>query len=63
MKIALLSKLKLGFVDGSIVKPSTTTTLFMYWSRCNDIVTSWILNTVSTEIRQSIMYIDSASAI
>lgn len=60
MKIALSSKLKLGFIDGSIVKPASTSNLFMYWSRCNDIITSWILNTVSPEIRQSIMYMDLA---
>lgn len=63
MLIALSSKLKLGFIDGTIIKHVSTSSLFMYWSRCNDIITSWILNTVSPEIRQSIMYMDSAQAI
>lgn len=60
MKIALSSKLKLGFIDGTASKPNSTSNLLIYWNRCNDIVISWILNTVSVEICQSIMYMTSA---
>lgn len=47
MKIALSSKLKLGFIDGSYAMHASDSPLLMYWNRCNDIVISWILNTVS----------------
>ncbi|XP_074372026.1 uncharacterized protein LOC141712832 [Apium graveolens] len=66
MKIALSSKLKLGFVDGTYTKPATTATnanLILHWTRCNDIVISWILNIVSPEIRQSVMYMNNAKDI
>ncbi|XP_074336382.1 uncharacterized protein LOC141673531 [Apium graveolens] len=62
MRIALSSKLKLGFIDGLYVKP-TNATLLLHWNRCNDIVISWILNTVSPEIRQSVMYMTVAKDI
>lgn len=45
------------------MKPANNSSLTMYWNCCNDIVISRILNTVLHEIRQSIMYIDSAKAI
>ncbi|XP_074371479.1 uncharacterized protein LOC141712440 [Apium graveolens] len=63
MRIALSSKLKLAFIDGSYAKPVSTSHLTVYWNRCNDIVISWILNTVSPEIRQSIMFMNSATEI
>ncbi|XP_074352914.1 uncharacterized protein LOC141692072 [Apium graveolens] len=60
MEIALSSKLKLGFVDGTCVKPASTSPLLMYWNRCNNMITSWILNSVSEDRRNSIVYIQSA---
>ena len=63
MRIALSSKLKIGFIDGSYTKPTGNANLLMYWTRCNDIVISWILNTVSSEIRQSVMYMNEAKDI
>lgn len=43
MMIALSAKNKLGFIDRSLVIP-TDTSLQKAWSRCNDMVLSWILN-------------------
>lgn len=60
MELALSSKLKLGFVDGSYVKPATNSLLVMQWLRRNNMVTSWILNSITVEIRNSIVYIQSA---
>lgn len=60
MEIALSSKLKLGFVDGTYVKPAANSPLVIHWNRCNNMITSWILNSVSVDIRTSIVYIQSA---
>ncbi|XP_061340834.1 uncharacterized protein LOC133287279 [Gastrolobium bilobum] len=61
MKIALSVKNKLGFIDGSIPKPSgNNAVLLAYWTRNNDIVISWILNSVSKDISGSILYSESA---
>lgn len=63
MEIALSSKLQLGFVDGSYVKPVNNASLLMHWLRCNNMVTSWLLNSVSAEIRNSVVYIQTAREI
>lgn len=45
--IALLDKNKLGFIDGSCDVPHLTSKDHPLWSRCNDMVTSWLLNSLS----------------
>ncbi|XP_040374566.1 uncharacterized protein LOC133711476 [Rosa rugosa] len=62
MTLALNSKNKLGFVNGSIKAPSSEADPEGYatWSRCNDMVHSWIVNTVSSEIADSIIYYPTA---
>ena len=60
MIIALIAKNKFGFVDGSIAKPEIGDNLYHFWSRCNNMVMSWILNAVSKDIADSIMYIHDA---
>jgi hypothetical protein len=57
MPMALSAKNKLGFIDGSLAKPAEDTSA---WDRCNNMVLSWILNSVSQEISFSIIYIESA---
>ncbi|XP_062088793.1 uncharacterized protein LOC133795356 [Humulus lupulus] len=60
----LTVKNKIGFLDGSISRPSPTdTSLYNAWCRNNNIVISWILNSVSKEISASILYDDSAAEI
>ncbi|RVW84995.1 hypothetical protein CK203_037699 [Vitis vinifera] len=55
MILALNSKNKLGFVNGSIKAPSEEIDPEGYatWSRCNDMVHSWIVNTLNPEIADS----------
>ncbi|KAL5568470.1 hypothetical protein UlMin_025045 [Ulmus minor] len=60
MLIALSVKNKLGFVDGSIPKPTGTNPNLSSWIRNNNIVISWILNSVSKEISASIIFSVSA---
>ncbi|KAG8482872.1 hypothetical protein CXB51_023953 [Gossypium anomalum] len=63
MRIALLAKNKLGFVDGSCSKESVTADLHLQWDRCNALVLSWILNTVSKELSAGIVFASSAASV
>lgn len=64
MRIALSVKNKMGFVDGSISKPAESDhNLFNAWVRNNNIVISWLLNSVSKDISASILFVESASEI
>lgn len=64
MIIALSAKNKLGFVNGSIQCPTDSNPNLLYvWSRGNNIVISWILNSVSKEISASIILSESAADI
>nr|KYP38660.1 hypothetical protein KK1_040091 [Cajanus cajan] len=60
--MALRAKNKLGFVDGSLPTPKKQDDI-PNWQRCNDLVASWILNSVSPEIRPSILYVETAAQI
>ncbi|XP_074340197.1 uncharacterized protein LOC141677941 [Apium graveolens] len=63
ISIALSAKMKLGMIDGSLVKPSNDTFEYPLWVRCNDMVVSWLLNSISTEIRNSVAYFSTAKQI
>ena len=58
MTLALNAKNKLGFVNGTIKVPSEETHPDDYatWSHCNDMVHSWIVNTLNLEILDSVIY-------
>jgi hypothetical protein len=60
--LALNSKNKLGFVNDSIKALSEETDPKGYatWSRCNDMVHSWIVNALSLEISNSVIYYSTA---
>ena len=60
MVIALSVKNKIGFIDGLIPRlDGTDLILLNSWTRNNNIVISWILNSVSTDISTSILFFDS----
>lgn len=64
MKMALISKNKFGFVDGSIAEPTEKDcSLSVAWTRNNNIVASWLLNSISKEIIASVIYASSAAEI
>ncbi|KAG7574150.1 Integrase catalytic core [Arabidopsis suecica] len=63
IKIALDAKNKLVFIDGSVPRPPESDRLFRIWSRCNSLVKSWLLNSVSKPIYKSILRFDDASEI
>ena len=59
MLTALSAKNKVEFIDGSISKPAMTHALFSMWKRCNNMVVSWLVHSVSTSIRQIILWMDN----
>ncbi|XP_074373494.1 uncharacterized protein LOC141713822 [Apium graveolens] len=63
MTTTLSARNKLGFVDGSIPKPVLTSPNYKSWSRCNDMVISWLLGALSKTIGRSFIYSNSAHEI
>lgn len=61
MNIALLTKMKLGFITGEYKKPNPGSKYLIHWNRCNDKLIAWIFNVVTPEIRSSIVYITNAN--
>lgn len=58
--LALSSKLKLGFINGKVVPPKDTDASFDQWKRVDDLVITWILNCVSRDIVNSIIFANTA---
>lgn len=58
--IALSAKNKVGFINGTFASPPITFKDYQPWSRCNDMVTSWLLNSLSKDIGDSVIYSNSA---
>lgn len=54
MTIALESKNKWSFIDGSLLRSEESDSIFRIWNRCNNMVKSWLLNVVTQEIYDSI---------
>lgn len=64
MAIALSVKNKLDFVNGTITKPEgTNSDLINFWIRNNNMVISWIFNSISKKISGSIIYVTSVNKI
>ncbi|XP_016513332.1 uncharacterized protein LOC107830319 [Nicotiana tabacum] len=61
--IALSSKNKLSFIEGTYSVPHASSTNFKQWNRCNDIVISWLLNSLSKDIAESVLYSKTANDI
>ncbi|XP_021995273.1 uncharacterized protein LOC110892412 [Helianthus annuus] len=63
MYLALQVKNKIGFVDGSCSRSETDEVLGRQWDRCNSIVLTWILNSISEELYLGLVYSKIASEI
>ncbi|KAL7607821.1 hypothetical protein Lser_V15G11713 [Lactuca serriola] len=63
MTIALSAKHKLGFVDGSIVQPDTSSPNYSNWYRTNSMVISWLLNSLHKNIVDSVLFLPTATQI
>lgn len=57
---ALESKNKTGFITGNFSKPVETNRRFAAWTKANNMVASWIVNSVVPSIAQSVMWFDNA---
>ncbi|MCH80175.1 hypothetical protein A2U01_0000938 [Trifolium medium] len=63
MTMALKSKNKLRFVNGSLPRPDDEDHDSLAWDRCNTMIMSWISNVVDAEISQSVLWMDTTSEI
>lgn len=63
MEIQLSSKRKLGFVQGTEIRSATDATEALQWDTSNSMVISWIHNNVSDSIKNSVLFITSASEV
>ncbi|XP_070031966.1 uncharacterized protein [Nicotiana tomentosiformis] len=60
MRIGLLGKSKLGFVDGRFSKSRFEPELHDQWEKVNVIVLSWIMNVVRPGVLSSVVYASNA---
>ncbi|GAU51620.1 hypothetical protein TSUD_132330 [Trifolium subterraneum] len=58
MTMALKSKNKLRFVNGSLPRPDDEDHDSLAWDRCNTMIMSWISNAVDADISQSVLWMD-----
>ncbi|KAH0730027.1 hypothetical protein KY289_001215 [Solanum tuberosum] len=52
--------LRVKQVLSKVVKPNLDDPSFQQWERCDDMVTSWILNSLSSDLRDSLQYANNA---
>nr|KYP41263.1 hypothetical protein KK1_037355 [Cajanus cajan] len=63
MHVALSVKNKLAFIDETLPKPAATDSTFAAWNRGNNVVISWLYNSVSKDIITSILFATTAKEI
>ncbi|KAL0342993.1 UNVERIFIED_CONTAM: hypothetical protein Sangu_1186700 [Sesamum angustifolium] len=60
MRIALEGKDKLGFIDGSYVKPAEDSADLKQWKINDSLVRTWIRSTMTKDIANAFLYVSSA---
>lgn len=63
MRVALLAKNKITFIDETCRKEQYRGDLVHEWERCNAFVLSWITNSVSKELANGLMFSTSAPSV
>ena len=63
MIIGLTAKNKMSFVDGSLPQPSSTSSDFQAWTRCNNMVIGWLIASMDRLTAKSVMYCSTAQEI
>uniref|UniRef100_A0A2N9EIP0 Reverse transcriptase Ty1/copia-type domain-containing protein n=1 Tax=Fagus sylvatica TaxID=28930 RepID=A0A2N9EIP0_FAGSY len=57
---ALCAKKNLGLVDGSIMRPQSSSPDGAAWLKCNSMVISWLFNSLVPDLHDSVAYADTA---
>ncbi|WVZ06071.1 hypothetical protein V8G54_019417 [Vigna mungo] len=60
-RTSLISKNKMGFLNGAILILATIDPLYPSWERCKTMLMSWILNSFSPSIAQSVVFFERAT--
>ena len=60
VSVALGTKMKLVFIDGTFPRPTAGSVIFEQWRRVDLMVTSWIWNSISRDFVESFMYVSSS---
>jgi len=60
VKIALRTRNKLGFIDGTCKTPEPIDPVYEQWIRCDSMVVSWLLNSIVPELSEAFLYTSSA---
>ena len=56
----MLTKNKLGFIDGTLSSPLVSSpSVVQAWIRCDNMVDTWLTNSVSPKLQASIIYEDT----
>lgn len=63
MLVSLSAKNKLGFIKGTIPTPNESDATYQMWQHCNDMVLSWIFNSLSPDLANSVLYVETPSEI
>ncbi|XP_071712327.1 uncharacterized protein [Rutidosis leptorrhynchoides] len=63
MLLALSTKNKVGFVNGTYLKNNDNDVLAAQWDRCNSIVLSWLLNSISEDLYSGQIFSSTASVV
>ncbi|XP_058764417.1 uncharacterized protein LOC131637865 [Vicia villosa] len=63
MHIALISKNKERFIDGTIMKPPVFYPLYAPWFCCNTMVLAWIHRLIFESIAKFVLWIDTAAGV
>ena len=63
MSIALTIKSKKGFVDGTLRRPTHNTNEQQQWDRCDILVKTWLLGSMSKDISGSVIHCKDARSI
>ena len=63
MRLALLTRNKLGFINGSFVKEDFEANMDMQWERCNALVVLLITGNVSKSLLNGILFKSDACLI
>ncbi|GJT44894.1 cysteine-rich receptor-like protein kinase 8 [Tanacetum coccineum] len=63
MMIALNAKNKLKLINGDFEESSSNSEIRSLWERPNDMIISWILNTVLDQIGNNLTFVNSTSSL